>query len=157
MLKYFILSILLLGTIFANTITTTLQWPDKAYFNFASNEVVSYDEYLASNPTQDPSEIFDIALEPWDEPAWCANRIDMGNVALSSLTIPPTSGYSDDILGFADCGYVEEGHTYWIKTRDGNMAYAKVKVTEAVHIGVDDTYGNINKIGLLHNSDLVLT
>lgn len=144
MFKMFIAMLLVLGLVFSSSGTTTLQWPNSAYFNFYPGETISYDEYLASNPTEDPSAIYDIALEPWDKPGWCANHIDMGAVNLDSLEYPPSSGYSDDELGFADCSYIEQGHAYWVKTRDGK--YAKIKVIEATHLGVDDTYGHINKV-----------
>lgn len=144
MLKNLFSFIVVFGILFASSGLTTLEWPDSAHFKFSTAQTFSYDDYLASGTNQDPTDMYDIVLEPWDQPAWCANRIDMGNVPLSSLTIPPTSGYSDDVLGFADCDYVNEGHAYWIKTRTG--AYAKVKVTEAVHLGSTDADGNINRI-----------
>lgn len=143
MKKIFLFFILVFSLSFASTTgTTTMQWPNSAYFLFSTGETESYDAALLVS--DNPPEYYDISLEPWVEPGWCTNFIDMGEVSLDSLETPPTSGYNDDELGFLSCEYVEQNHVYWIKTRDGE--YAKVKITEAVHLGSDPDYGNVNRI-----------
>ncbi|MDD2655312.1 MAG: hypothetical protein PHQ80_01450 [Candidatus ainarchaeum sp.] len=122
--------------------TTTMQWPGSAFFRFSDGAPVSYDAAIAAGG--DVQAEYDIALEPWNRPAWCTNFIDMGEVELESLAAPPQSGYNDDTQGFMDCTDVEAGHAYWIKTRDGK--YAKVKVMEATYLGTDPTHGNMNRI-----------
>lgn len=112
-----------------------------AYFKFSSGETKSYD-YVTSQEVSPES--FDIALEPWNKPGWCTNFIDMGNVPLDSLTTPPTSGYNDDVKGYIDCVDVQQGRSYWIKTRDGK--YAKLRVTDAKYLGKDSTYGHMNRV-----------
>lgn len=141
-MKWIFLLLVLAGLLFSSSGTTTMQWPNTAYFIFATQELTSYDEI--KDLEMDPTMVFDISLEPWNEPGWCTNYIDMGTVSLDSLTDPPMSGYNDDVMGFADCAYVEEGHAYWIKTRNDN--FAKVKITEAVHVGIDPEHGHINRI-----------
>lgn len=121
--------------------TTTLIWPDKAAFNFRDGKAISFDKALEKS--DNIHEAFDITLEPWTYPGWCTNFIDMGKVSLDSLTSPPTSGYNDDELAYNSCEEVEEGHAYWIKTRNGK--FAKVKVNLAEFIGASDE-GNVNKV-----------
>lgn len=142
MKKSILFLFLIFGLVFSTSGTTTMQWPESAFFVFSSAETTSYDDAILISGN--PLEYFDISLEPWNAPAWCANYIDMGEASLDSLQTPPSSGYSDDVQGFFGCDYVQQGHAYWIKTREGD--YAKVKITEAVYLGVDPENGNTNRI-----------
>lgn len=141
MKKLFLFLILFSGLVLASSGTTTLKWPDTAYFTF-SKGTVSYEDGL--KVSDDPTKVFDILLEPWTAPAWCANYIDAGTVDFDSMSTPPTSGYNDDVQGFADCDYIQVGHSYWIKTRDGE--YAKVYVASAEFLGADPEHGNTNTV-----------
>ena len=141
MKKIFLFLILFFGLVLASSGTTTLKWPDTAYFTF-SKGTVSYEEGI--KVSDDPTKVFDILLELWVAPAWCANSIDLGKVDFDSMSTPPTSGYIDDVSGFANCDYVQVGHSYWIKTRDGE--YAKVYITNAEYLGVDPEDGNMNTV-----------
>lgn len=143
MKKVFLLFTLFFSLISTASATMTMQWPESAYFLFSAGQTTSFDEAIEDYP--DPIEHFDISLEPWNEPAWCTNYIDMGEISLDSMgDDPPTSGYSYETVSYYTCDYVLENHAYWIKTVDGN--YAKIKIVEAVHIGSDPEYGNINRI-----------
>jgi hypothetical protein len=141
-MKRLLALLVVLGVLSAASGTAVMQWPDSAFFRFSDPEPVSQAEALAA--AADPQAYYDVSLEPWDRPAWCTNFIDAGEAGLSSLAVPPLSGYNDDVKGYMDCTGVAAGHAYWIKTRDGK--YAKVKVTEARYLGVDPTNGNVNKV-----------
>jgi len=139
-MRKLLLILLTTGLVFSSSGTTTMQWPGSAYFNFSSG-AKSYD-YVTSH--RENPESYDIALEPWNKPGWCTNFIDMGDVPLDSLATPPASGYNDDIKGYIDCVDVQQGHSYWVKTRDGK--YAKLKVAEAKYLGNDPEYGHMNRV-----------
>ncbi|PIT84348.1 hypothetical protein COU37_03695 [Candidatus Micrarchaeota archaeon CG10_big_fil_rev_8_21_14_0_10_45_29] len=140
-IKIFAAILLLSPLLFASSGTTTMTWTNSAFFKFSEGKTTPYSNAISAH--DDPSAYYDISLEPWDAPAWCANYIDMGEVSLDSLKNPPLSGYNDDNMGFIDCDYVQSGHAYWIKTREGK--FAKVKIKNAQHLGTGDD-GNINTI-----------
>ncbi len=98
----------------------------------STNTVFSDDEMMSDNYFD--YEQLDIIVEPWDQPAWCANYVDLAGTFEKVKTIP-TSGYFDDGKDYQDCDYVEQG-VYAIKTRDGN--YAVVEITDTEHYNMTE-------------------